>query len=141
MMTRRQLRGCNPGEEAPRGEYTQFLKKHFENWESDEPQQERLARFWVQWNLRIEEQGKEFPYFRFRIEDMDEEMLLHITSLLDIPAPPSYLLQFALRTDKSTNHDPGEGRRIVPWAKEFCSQTPGPRPNVRSLGKRYGYGP
>ena len=46
MSGRRQLRGnTEPAGEGPRGEYTKFLKVFFDNWESRESQQERLARF------------------------------------------------------------------------------------------------
>jgi hypothetical protein len=136
MMTRRQLRGCNPGGEAPRGEYTQFLRKYVENWESEESQHERLARFWVEWNLRIE-QANHPNYLRYWVEDMDEELLLRIISHLGVTVSPSQI-QSALEIDKSVNHHPGEGQRIVPWAEKFCAQET-PKPNVRSLSRRYGY--
>lgn len=142
MMARRQLRGCKPGGKGPRGEYTKFLKLYFENWESEESQQDRLARFWVEWNLKIEEQenNPNLRYLRFKIEDMNEELLLSITSLIGAPMPNPKQLQLALKTSKNTNHRVGQANRITPWAEEFLGAKDNEAAErVRSFSKRYGY--
>lgn len=142
MSARRQLRGNNkPGGKGPRGEYTKFLNVHFDNWESDESQHERLARFWAEWHLKIEEQenNPNLRYFRYKIEDMNEELLLSIASLIGAPAPIPDQLQLALHTNTSTNHRVGLANTITPWAEEFLRTDHKQAEQVRSLGKRYGY--
>ena len=142
MSARRQLRGnTQSGGQGPRGEYTKFLNAHFDNWESDESQHERLARFWVEWNLKIEKQksNPNLRYFRFKLEDMDEELLLSIASLIGAPTPTSDQLQSALYTNTKTNHRLGQANRIVPWAEEFLRADNEVTERVRSLSERYGY--
>jgi hypothetical protein len=142
MSGRRQLRGnTKPGGQGPRGEYTKFLNVHFDNWESDESQSERLARFWVEWNSKIEQQesNPNLRYFRFKLEDMNEELLLHIVSLIGAPTPTPDQLQAALYTDIRTNHKAGRHNRKVPWAEEFLRADTEIAKRVRSLGKKYGY--
>ena len=142
MSARRQLRGnTQPRGHGPRGEYTKFLNVHFDNWESDESQHERLSRFWVEWNLKIEQQERNpnLRYFRFKLEDMDEDLLLHITSLIGAPTPTADQLQSALYTNTSTNHRLGQANRIVPWAEEFLHTDNEAAERVRSLSDRYGY--
>ena len=142
MSARRQLRGnTKPGGEGPRGEYTKFLKVYFDNWESRESQHERLARFWVEWNLKIEEQASNpnLQYLRYKIEDMDEDLLLSISSLIGAPTLITEQLQLALHTDTSINHRVGQANTIVPWAEEFLRADNELAERVRSLSERYGY--
>lgn len=142
MSARRQLRGNNkPGGKGPRGEYTKFLNVHFDNWESDESQHDRLARFWVEWHLRIEKQADnpDLKYLRFKIEDMNEELLLSIASLISAPTPIQQQLQLALSTNTRTNHRQGQANTIVPWAEEFLRTSNKQAEQVRVLSEKYGY--
>ena len=142
MSARRQLRGnTKPGGEGPRGEYTKFLKVYFDNWESRESQQERLARLWVEWNLKIEKQADNpnLRYLRFKIEDMNEELLLSIASLIGAPTPIPDQLRLALHTNTRTNHRQGLANTITPWAEEFLRSDNEVAERVRLLSTRYGY--
>ncbi len=142
MSGRRQLRGnTEPAGEGPRGEYTKFLKVYFDNWESRESQQERLARFWVEWNLKIQKQegNPKLRYLRYKIEDMNEELLLSIASLIGAPTPIAEQLRLALHTDTNTNHRVGQANTIVPWAEEFLRSDNKLAERARSLSEAYGY--
>ena len=142
MSARRQLRGnTTPGGQGPRGEYTKFLKVYFDDWESRESQHDRLARFWVEWNLKIEKQesNPNLQYLRYKIEDIDEELLLSIASLIGAPTPAPDQLQSALHTNTRTNHRLGKANRITPWAEEFLRADSEIAERVRSLSERYGY--
>jgi len=145
MMVRRQLRGkTSPEGKSPRGEYTNFLKKHFEDWESTESPQERLTRFWAAWHSNIETQAKDpkhqLQYFRFRVEDMDEDLLLSITSAIGISDLKSRQLQSALQTSNRINHRSGQANTIVKWAEKYLHSQENKATNqIRSLSKRYGY--
>ncbi len=141
MSGRRQLRGnTQPGGQGPRGEYTKFLNAHFANWESNESQHVRLARFWVEWNLKIEQQ-KDNPnlrYFRFRLEDLCESLLLHIVDLIGALTPNDEQIEPALQTDKTTNHRVGQANTIVPWAEEILRIDNKEAKRERALSERYG---
>jgi hypothetical protein len=141
MMARRQLRGkITPDGGRPRGEYTNFLIKHFEGWEELESQQVRLLTFWVKWHQRIEDQAKNpknrLRYFRFRVEEMDEEQLLGIVAAIGAPAPEAETLQLALETSKRTNHRRGPSK----WSEAYMQANGGELvEQVQLLSGRYGY--
>ena len=145
MMARRQLRGkVRPEDKGPRGEYVNFLKTHFELGESIKFPQERLAHFWAAWHSSIETQSKNpkygLQYFRFRVEDMNEELLLSIASLICDLSPRTDQLQAALQTSNEVNHRRGKANEIVKWAEKYLhSQENEAIKLVRSLSERYGY--
>jgi hypothetical protein len=142
MMTRRQIRGkWKPGQESPRGEYTNFLKKYVNDWESDESAQERLVRFWVEWHTLIEESASSrgLRYFRYRIEDINENLLLSIADQVGATVS-SEQVEKALSISTRVNHHAGKAKRINPWAAQHLkSNKNAMAERLLSLSAGYGY--
>lgn len=142
MMTRRQLRGRKkPEEDVPRGEYTSFLKKHINDWESYEFPQERLIRFWVTWHTLIEESASNsgLRYFRYRVEDINKDLLLSIADQVGATVSPEQVEE-ALSVSTRVNHHAGRAKRINPWAeKHLNSNKNAVTERLLSLSAGYGY--
>lgn len=141
MMTRRQIRGkLKPGSKAPRGEYTNFLKKYVDNWESDESPQERLVRFWVEWHTRIESaSGLGLRYFRYRVEDINEDLLLSIAGQVGAAVSPEQVEE-ALSIHSAVNHHYGGAKAINPWAAKYVNSNKNEMTErFLSLSAGYGY--
>lgn len=142
MMTRRQLRGkWKPGQDSPRGEYTNFLIKHVANWDSDESSQERLVRFWVAWHTLIEGAASNagLRYFRYRVEDINEDLLRSIADQIGATVGPEQF-EKALRVSTAVNHHCGKAKQINPWAGEYLkSNKSAMTERLLSLSEGYGY--
>lgn len=141
MLTRRQLRGkTKRGQKGPRGDYTNFLKKHVDNWESDESPKERLLRFWVTWHTLIEESASSLGlrYFRYRVEDINEGLLLSIADQVGATVSPTQVEE-ALSVSTSVNHHYGKAKRIRPWAAQYVKANKNEM-TERFLSLRAGYG-
>ncbi len=142
MLARRQIRGkMKPGQKAPRGAYTNFLKKHVDNWESDESTQERLVRFWVEWHTLIEESASSsgLRYFRYKVEDINKDLLLSIADQVGATVSSEQVGE-ALRVSTRVNHHAGKAKRINPWAaKHLNSNKNAMTERLLSLSAGYGY--
>jgi hypothetical protein len=136
------LRGKqNPRDKGPRGDYTNFLKKHVDNWVSDESPQERLVRFWVAWHTRIEESASSLGlrYFRYRVEDINDSLLLSIADQVGATVSTEQLEE-ALSVPTRVNHHGGKARRINPWAAQYLnSNKNATTERLLSLSAGYGY--
>ena len=124
MFSRRQLRGKQKPapSEAPRGEYTNFLKRYVANWESEESPVERLVRFWVAWHTLIEEKASSsgLRYFRYRVEDINKDLLLSIADQVGATVSSEQVGE-ALRVSTRVNHHAGKAKRINPWAAKHLN--------------------
>lgn len=141
MMTRRQLRGrWKPEQEMPRGPFTDFLMKHVSGWESCD-HKERLVRFWVEWNTRIENEIRDasLQHLRYRLEDMDESLLRTIADKVGVEIS-SEQIKRALATPTTVNHHPGPAHRITPWSEEYLSSySTEMTEKLLSMSRSYGY--
>lgn len=140
MMTRRQIRGKKRGQNAQKGDYSNFLKKHVNDWESDESPQERLVRFWVTWHTRIEKSASslDLRYFRYRVEDINEDLLLSIAGQVGATVNPIQIEE-ALSVSTSVNHHQGRAKRIHPWAAQYLRENKNEM-TEKLLSLRLGYG-
>ena len=130
-----------PRQKAPRGDYTNFLKKHVDDWESEESTQERLVRFWVTWHTRIEESASslDLRYFRYRVEDINEDLLLSIADQVGATVSHEQIKE-ALSVPTAVNHYHGKARRVTPWAAEYVNANKNPMTDrFLSLSAGYGY--
>lgn len=93
-----------------------------------------LARFWVDWNEMVESHVGPRPYLRYRVEDMDADLIGRMLEMIDFPLPRAELEQTLALLPKNVNTR-GEKRDDI----QLSLARPETQSRVAALAKRYGY--
>jgi hypothetical protein len=115
-------------------------------------------RVWIQWNRMIENQVQagNYPYLRFKVEDLDLAKMQEIATLIEVPFKPKKVAKALTDTSKQTNTGKGRNRparRRVPNQPNLVSPAPELPPltwatlpagpdldDFKALAVEYGYG-
>lgn len=93
-----------------------------------------VARFWVDWNELLEARVGERTYFRYRVEDMDVELVRRMLDMIEFPCERS-LIEQTLRILPTNVNTRGEKREDI----TLDLIAPATRERVLALAQRYGY--
>lgn len=118
------------------GPYCKFIAQCTQGWVWPEDEVGRGAHFWHNWHRWIEFEARrrdDLRYFRYRIEDLDEGLLVRIANLIAPSSGPNPYPDLGAAVESvPTNHNhQGEVLEVVSW-----DTLP---PPAKEMAIRYGY--
>jgi len=119
-------------------DFVEYLKMHCGEIFDCESEIARSVQYWVRWNQKVEEaaQSADVHYYRYRLEDVDDELLSNILTMLgerksEVAASVEKCLKSVPRNINARRRE-----ESILWSDVLAHDKKG---FLRSLTHRYGY--
>lgn len=121
--------------------YLDFALRHFPELADGTPARRALL-YWVGWNRTAEAAGalEGVPYFRFRVEDLDADLLLELFRVLEHPLERSFAERAIAAQPGDFNRRGDPARDTATWSGILSKAEPELREEAERLAAFYGYG-
>ncbi len=121
--------------------YLDFARRHFPELADGTPARRALL-YWVGWNRTAEGAAsiEGVPYFRFRLEDLDADLLLELARALDHPLERSFAERVIAAQPGDYNRRGDRSADTATWSGILAEAEPELREEAERLAAAYGYG-